>query len=89
MKDYLIRVMREEPNIDKKDNILTHIYALESDAAAAAAAEKREGVRQVDELVKCKVCDKKHKKRGCGYKCKYCGRMGSHKEITAGNNFPT
>ena len=30
VKDYLIRVMREEPNIDKKDNILTHIYALES-----------------------------------------------------------
>ena len=42
VKDYLIRIMREDPNIDMKDHIMTHIYALESDAAAAAAAEKRE-----------------------------------------------
>ena len=26
VKDYLIRIMREDPNIDKKDHIMTHIY---------------------------------------------------------------
>ena len=51
-------------------------------------AEKREGVRQVDELIKCKVCDKKHKKRGCGYKCKHCGMLGSHKEKNCWKAFP-
>ena len=42
----------------------------------------------MDELVKCKVCEKKHKKRGCGYKCKYCGMMGSHKDKNCWKQFP-
>merc|ERR1712105_314221 len=88
VKEYLIRIMREEPNISSKDSILAHIYALESDAAAAAAADKKEGIRQVDELVKCRVCDKKHKRKACSYKCKFCGMMGNHKEKNCWKQYP-
>ena len=84
MKDYVIKIMREHPNIDKKDHIMTHIYALESDAAA----EKRERISQVEEVIKCKVCEKKHKKRGCAYKCNHCGMMGSHKAKNCWKAFP-
>ena len=31
VKDYLIKIMRENPNINKKDEILTYVYAVESD----------------------------------------------------------
>ena len=34
VKDYLIKIMRESPNIDKKDDIMTFIYALETDKCA-------------------------------------------------------
>ena len=47
------------------------------------------GVRSgPEEIIKCKVCDKKHKKRGCGYKCKHCGMLGSHKEKNCWKAFP-
>ena len=61
VKDHLIKVMRENPNIDKKDEVMTYIYALESDEFAKTAAEKKERINQVDEQVDCKVCGKKHK----------------------------
>ena len=64
VKDYLIKLMRENPNIDKKDDILTYIYAVESDETAKLAAEKKDRVSRVDEdTIQCKVCDKKHKKK--------------------------
>lgn len=62
VKDYLIRIMRENPNISKKDDILTYIYAVESDETAKQAAERRERISLVEETIQCKVCDKKHKK---------------------------
>ena len=63
VKDYLIKLMRENPNIDKKDDILTYIYAVESDETAKQAAERKDRVSRVDEeSIQCKVCDKKHKK---------------------------
>ena len=42
VKDYLIKIMRESPNIDKKDDIMTYIYAMESDECAKQAAERKE-----------------------------------------------
>ena len=63
----------------KKDKVMNYIFALESDKFAKTVAEKKEKISQVDELIECKVCDKKHKKRSCGYKCKHCGMLGSYK----------
>ena len=79
VKDHLIKVMREKPNIDKKDEVITYIYALESDEFAKTAAKKKERINQVDEQVDCKVCGKKHMKRNCSYECLHCGILGSHK----------
>ena len=61
--------MRENPNINKKAEIMTYISTVESDECAKLAAEKKERLQQVvDELIKCRVCDKKRKKRSCTYK---------------------
>ena len=70
--------MREKPNIDKKDEVITYIYALESD----------DRINQVEELVDCKVCGKKHKKRNCFYMCRHCGMLGSHKSDKCVKAFP-
>ena len=51
VKDHLIKVLRENPNIDKKDEVMTYIYALESDEFAKTVAENREKISQVDELI--------------------------------------
>merc|ERR1712013_826256 len=39
VKDHHIKVLRENPNIDKKDEVMTYIYALESDEFAKTVAE--------------------------------------------------
>ena len=88
VKDYLIRIMREDPNIASKDSIMTYIYAVESDETAKQAAEKKERVQQVDVLVQCKVCDKRHKKKSCEYKCDHCGMFGSHKARSCWKQYP-
>ena len=41
VKDHLIKVMRENPNIDKNDEVMTYIYALESDEFAKTAAKRK------------------------------------------------
>ena len=79
VKDYFIEIMREYPNMSKKDDIMTYIYAVESDDTAKHAAEMKERVQQIKELVQCKMCDKKHKKKSCAYKCNHCEMVGSHK----------
>ena len=78
VKEHLIKVMRENPNIDKKEEVMTYIYALESD----------DRINQVEELVDCKVCGKKHKKRNCFYMCCHCGMLGSHKSDKCVKAFP-
>ena len=62
VKDYLIKIMRENPNIDKKEDIMTFIYAVESDETAKQAAEKKERVQNVEEVIQCRVCEKKTQK---------------------------
>ena len=48
--------MRENPNINKKAEIMTYISTVESDECAKLAAEKKESLQQVvDELIKCRV----------------------------------
>ena len=88
VKDYLIKIMREKPNIDQKDDILTYIYAMESDETAKQAADRKERISLVDALIDCRVCGKKHKKKVCGYQCKHCGMKGSHKENSCWKAFP-
>ena len=51
--------MIENPNIDKKDEILQYVYTLESDEFTKIAAKKKEKISQVEKLVDCKVCGKK------------------------------
>ena len=41
VKDHLIKVMRENPNLDKKEEVMTYVYAMESDKVAKAATEKK------------------------------------------------
>ena len=41
--------MREKPIIDKKDDSMTYIFAVESDECAKLAAEEKDRVNQVDE----------------------------------------
>ena len=67
MKNYIIKVMREKPNINIREEIMTFVYAVESDECAKLATERKERVQQVNEMVDGKVCNKKHKKRNCGY----------------------
>ena len=50
--------MHENPNIDKKEEVMTYIYALESDEFTKTAAAKKDRINQVEELVECKVCRK-------------------------------
>ena len=88
VKDYLIKIMRENPNISEKDDIMTYIYAVESDETAKQAAEKKERVQQVEELIQCRVCDKRHKKKSCSYKCNHCGMLGSHKANSCWKAYP-
>ena len=88
VKDHLIKVMRENPNIDKKEEVMTYIYALASDEFAKTAAEKKDRINQVEELVECKVCRKKHKKRNCSYKSCHCGMLGSHQSDKCFKAFP-
>ena len=60
-------LVKEKPNINYKDEIMTYVYAIESDDRVKQATRRRERVNQVDELIECKVCSKKHKKRNCMY----------------------
>ena len=47
VKDHLIKVMRENPNIDKKEEVMNYIYALDNDEFAKTAAEKKDRINQV------------------------------------------
>ena len=53
--------------MDKKEEAMTYVYALESDEVAKAATEKKDKINAVIETIDCKVCLKKHKKCECGY----------------------
>ena len=44
VKDHLIKVMCETPNIDKKEEVMTYIYAFETDKFGKTAAEKKERI---------------------------------------------
>ena len=65
VKEHLIKVMRENPNLDKKEEVMTFVYTLESEEVAKAATEKKYKINAVIETIDCKVCLKKHKKREC------------------------
>ena len=42
VKEDLVKVMREHPNLDKKEEVLTFVYALESDVVAKASTDKKD-----------------------------------------------
>ena len=64
------------------------IYALEFDEFAKTAAEKKDRINAVEEIVDCKVCRKRHKKRNCSYKSRHCGMLGSHQSDKCFKAFP-
>ena len=66
VKDHLIKVMRENPNLDKKEEVMTYVYAMESDKVAKAATGKKDKINTVTETIDCKDCLKKHKNHECG-----------------------
>ena len=41
IKDYLIKIMRDNPNISEKDDIMTYIYAVESNETANKQQRRR------------------------------------------------
>ena len=61
---------------------------MESDEVAKAATEKNDKINAVTETIDCKVCLKKHKKHECGYKCRHCNMMGSHKSEKCFKAYP-
>ena len=65
--------------MDKKEEVMTYVYAMESDEVPKAATEKKDKIKAVTETIDCKICLQKHKKFECGYKCRHCNMMGSHK----------
>ena len=67
---------------------MTYIFALERDEFAKAAAEEKDRINAVEEAIDCKFCQKRHKKRGCAYKCRHCGMLGSHKSDKCFKAFP-
>ena len=80
--------MRENPNLDKKEEVITYVYALENNKVAKAAAENKDRINGVGETIDYKVSQKRHKKRACGYKCRHCGMLGSHKSDKCFKAFP-
>ena len=90
VKEDLVKVMREHPNLDKKEEVITFMYALESDAVAKASTDKkdRDKIGAVIPNIDCKVCLKQHKKRECRYQCKHCQMMGSHKAENCFKKYP-
>ena len=67
VKEHLVKVMRESPNIERKEEVMTFVYALESDVVAKSATDKKERERlgAVIPVIQCKVCLKQHKKKEC------------------------
>ena len=59
VKDHLIKVMRENPNLDKKEEVMTYVYAMKSDEVAKATTEKKDKINAVVQTIDCKVCLKK------------------------------
>ena len=41
VKEHLVKVMRETPNIEKKEEVMTFVYALESDVVAKSYTDKK------------------------------------------------
>ena len=88
VKEHLVKVMRGNPNLDEKEEVMTFVYTMESDEVAKAATEKKDKINAVTNTIDCKVCLKKHKKHECTYKCCHCNMMGSHKSEKCFKAYP-
>ena len=42
MKEHLVKVMRKSPNLERKEEVMTFVYALESNVVSKAAIDKKE-----------------------------------------------
>ena len=58
--------MRENPSLDKKEEVMTFVYAMESDEVAKAATEKKNKINAVTETIDSKVCLKNIKSVNVG-----------------------
>ena len=45
VKEYLIKIQREKPNLEVKDEVMPHFYAMESDLTAKEKMDKKEKER--------------------------------------------
>ena len=90
VKEHLVKVMREHPNLERKEDVMTFVYALESDVVAKASTDRKERdkIGEVIPNIDCKVCNKQHKKRECKYQCKHCLMFGSHKAENCFKKYP-
>ena len=42
VKEHLVKVMRKSPNLERKEEVMTFVYALESNVVSKAATDKKE-----------------------------------------------
>ena len=78
--------MRENPNINEKEDIMTYIYAVESDEKAKQAAEKKERVQQIEEIIQSKVWEKDSKRKAAHTSAITAACWDRKKQIAAGKH---
>ena len=73
---------------------MAKIQALEADFNAKQVTKRRtrDNIRRVGPEnrpeIDCRVCEKRHQRGKCGYKCRHCGYKGSHKSNGCWEKFP-
>ena len=98
IKSWMVESMRVEPNIKSLDKVTAYIQQQESDFIASQGASQSTKVNQVKpqeddppkitkKEIKCKICDKKHLKFKCSYRCDHCSRKG-HRSESCWTKFP-
>ena len=80
-------VMCENPYIDKKEEVMTYIYALESNKFAKTAAKKKDRINALEETVDCKVCRKKQKSGTVPTSVVTAGYLGATSQTSASKLF--
>merc|ERR1712013_244493 len=67
-------------------------YAMESDLTAKDTMNKKHNERinltTAGEMIKCRVCNKQHRKKECKYQCRWCDMYGSYTSDKCFKKFP-
>ena len=78
-KNLIIEELRQNPNLKDLTKILTKLKGIEADHVAST--EKPQDVRSVKHEYDCKLCDNRHSRGECTYKCKHCKKFGHKSEL--------